>query len=185
MPVRLLAAACVALGALVLAPAPAFACSCASRTLAQHVQQAESIGVGAVAWVTEGAKQTTVAVDFTKVYKGELGSREKVLTPAGGGSCGLDFLESGTSCAFFVDGLHRGRITASLCGGTTASSVQLEERLERITGPPHEPVRVDASLLDEPGRGHWWWIWIGGGALVLAGGAAWWSTRRGSRSLGG
>jgi hypothetical protein len=65
------------------------------------------------------------------------------------------------------------------------SSAQLEQRLERLTGPPHDPVRVDASLLDEPGHGHWWWIRVGGAALVLAGGAAWWTTRRGGRTSAG
>jgi hypothetical protein len=185
MPVRFLAAGVIVLAALVLAPSPAIACSCASRPLAEQVRHADSIGVGAVAWISEGAKQTTVAVDFARVYKGELGSREKVLTPASGAACGLDLLQTGHNYAFFVEGMHRGRITASLCGGTTASTAQLDDRLERITGPPRDPVPVDESLLDEPGRGHWWWVWIGGGALVLTAGAAWWSSRRGGGPLPG
>lgn len=165
------------LGLVVLPPGPATACSCASPPLREQVQRADSIGVGKVAWVTEGSKQTTIAVEFETVYKGRLGSWERVQTAGSGGGCGLDVVESGRRYVFFVDGTHRGVIRASLCGGTTEASTPLEEELGSITGPPYDPVPVDTSLGDEPG-GTPWWPWLGGVALLVVGAATWWRLRR-------
>ena len=101
-----------------------------------------------------------------------------MLTAGTGGGCGLDTLEVGREYVFFVEGSHRGRISASLCGGTTEATAPLLRRVESVTGPPYAPVHVDASLITEPT--HRAWRWVGYTALValLAGGSAWLVDRR-------
>lgn len=165
---RLLLAALVAAGLLVLSPVRAVACSCAAVPLREQVEHSDSIGVGEVAWIAETGGSTTIAVDFTRVYKGSLGAREKVTSPGAGDSCAVDVAE-GRTYAFFLSGRHRGNLRTALCSGTGAYDAAQLARLQRVTGAPHRPVAVDRTTITP--RKEWLptWLLVGLGGAGAAG----------------
>lgn len=165
---RLVLAALLAAGLVVLAPVGAVACSCAEVPLEEQVAHSDSIGVGEVAWITGGEGTTTIAVDFTDVYKGSLGSSEKVSTQGEGDSCAVEVAQ-GRTYVFFLSGQHRGRLRTSLCSGTGEYDGAQLARLQHATGPPHQPIKVDATPVS---RGREWfpawlvWVIVGMGAVT-------------------
>lgn len=180
---RSLLATLLAASVLVLAPGPAYACSCVSDDLSVHIKEADSIGVGEIAWITRshteidkglGAMDAhALAVEFTEVYKGELGTLEKVLSARGEASCGIN-AEKGRRYVFFMEGEHRGRITTGLCTGTERYSEALVRQLQRETGAPELPVPVDTEITEGKDWFPTWvrWTLAGLGALFLLGALA-------------
>lgn len=170
---RQLLATLLAGAVLVLAPAPAVGCSCASQDLADQVAAADSIGVGTVAWTATNTGTTTFAVDVTEVHKGRLGTREKVRTASNEASCGLE-VRDGDRYLLFVSGGHGGALRTGLCNGSREYDARVAGQVRTLAGGG-ELVRVDQSGITE--RKDWFppwvqWTLVGVAGLVLAGTAA-------------
>lgn len=167
---RVLLAAVVAAGLLVLTPTPSWACSCAARTTAQQVRSAVTVAAGTVDWTTTDGQTRTYQVDFDAVYKGAAASSEKLRTGANEASCGLANLAPDERYLFFIEGQHLGEMTIGLCGGTTSYDEALAAEVQAITGPPEEPLAVREQVEEKSDRGPW--LLLGGVALLAAVGAA-------------
>lgn len=166
---RLALAGLLAAAGLVLLPPPATACSCAQEAVPQRVARVDSIGAGKVAWVVTKGREVSFGVDFTAVYKGRLGSRERITT-GGHVSCGW-MPKLGDSYLFFLEGQHRGRISTHLCAGNTELATAPVDQVERVTGPPHEPVAVRDVVRGRdwfPTGLRWTLAGLGAAAVVVA-----------------
>ena len=168
---RLLLAAALTFGMLVLTPSPSWACSCAVRSAAQQVRDAVTIASGTVDWTATDGQTRTYKVDVDAVYKGSAAASEKLSTNASEAACGVADLAPGKRYLFFIEGQHPGTMRIGLCGGTTAYADPLVRQVEAITGPPTEPLATsdsaDTDAEDSAGRARA--IALGaGGLLVLA-----------------
>lgn len=151
---------------LVLAPTPAWACSCVDRATPELVRDAVTVASGTVEWTASNGQTRTYQVDVDAVYKGDAAESEKLATHANEASCGLADLATDRRYLFFIDGRHPGAMRVGLCGGTTAYDDRLAAEVEAITGPPAAPLaRTDATPVDDDGGGNRWWL--GGLAALL------------------
>ncbi len=123
--IRLLLAALVgALAVVVLAPGPAFACSCVQASLAEHVDDADVVVVATVDGVDRpgllafSADQARYALTVEQALKGEVSVRTEVHSAVSGASCGLEGVEEGGRYVVFAHREASGTLSASLCGGT-------------------------------------------------------------------
>ncbi|MFL6160024.1 MAG: hypothetical protein ACJ72D_28380 [Marmoricola sp.] len=142
---RILFVVALIAGLVFLTPSAALACSCVVSTPQEQVQRAGTILDGSVVWSATNGLETTYSVKVDQVFKGRAAAREKLITNANEGSCGLGELATGKRYLFFVSGEHPGRMTVSLCGGTTAYDAALVAKVQAATGPPHGPVATPAS----------------------------------------
>jgi hypothetical protein len=189
---RLLLAAVVgALAVLVLAPGPAFACSCVNSGAEEYVDFADLVVVGTFeqhrpvpAGKEPDALAWTVAVD--EVLEGQAPARMDVITPVSGASCGLEGVEPGRRYVVFASfqtvlGQDSEHPWATLCGGTGPATPAFLADVEEVTGPG-EPPGVSAAYssavsftYDEPvGAGLAVPLALaGGGVFVLLTGGLW------------
>jgi hypothetical protein len=142
---RLILAAAVTLGILVLTPSPSWACSCASTGVPQQVRGAVTIASGTVDWTSTDGQTRTFKVDFDGVYKGRAAASEKLSTNANEASCGVGELATGKRYLFFIDGMHPGAMRIGLCGGTTPYDDAIAHRIESLTGPPGTPLAAPST----------------------------------------
>ncbi len=70
--------------------AEAYACSCAPVDLERDLPAADAAIIGSVLERTVRGGTATYLFRVEQVYKGEVGSRAEVVTPAGGAACGLE-----------------------------------------------------------------------------------------------
>jgi hypothetical protein len=184
----------IMLGALVLGAgltlvgsAPAFACSCAMQSVAEHADGADVVFAGTltdadVAGSLFNGEQTTYAFEADAVYAGDPAPVAHISTASSGAACGLEGLVVGERYVVFAydggDGL-----SASLCGGTGPATSKLESAVENALGAPVQP-----GLTGGQGAGPppplpslvTPWAWVAGLAAVV--GPLWWLLAR--RSLG-
>jgi hypothetical protein len=150
--------ALIAGGLLVTPAAPAWACSCAAGTEAEHRDYADAVFVGVATSVTGPSDPfysgAAVAVEFTveSVTKGVVGDRTRVNTVASDSSCGYEFEEGGRYVVYARTG------STGACSGT-------DELPPRTLGsaPPVAAQPLLTSVPAGPDRAVWW----SAGAIVL------------------
>jgi hypothetical protein len=99
----------------VVAGAPARACSCAEMDLAPRLPEADGAFVGTFVDRSEISDQlASITFDVERVVKGEFGPRAIVRTNAYGASCGLEFL-GGPRIGLLLDRASDGVWESSLC----------------------------------------------------------------------
>ena len=166
---RLLFVLAVTAGMLVLTPQTSWACSCAVSSTAQQVHAAGTVVDGTLDWVATNSITTTYSVKVSKVFKGRAAAREKLVGSANAASCGLGSLATRKRYLFFIEGKHPGKMSVSLCGGTTRYDATLAAKIQRVTGrAPTGPSATPGSKVtadDDGGRGPWLVV---GAATALA-----------------
>jgi hypothetical protein len=182
-------AALVAVAGLVLvAPAPAFACSCVGGSAAQFVEWADVVVVGEVTGITPPPQRevmssgdpATYDVAVDRVLAGKAGETVEVLSAVSGASCGLEGIEVGREYVIFaayqdIGGEPTKELWASLCGGTAPASGSFVADVEAVTGsgspPEPAPIAAGPASTDRssaPSGGVPGWAWAGGGLAVAA-----------------
>ena len=144
----------------VIAPAPAFACSCRGFTAAEAFDVADAVFAGTVVEVEEPAwapvwssdDPVTLRFDVEQVYKGQVPVNARLTTARDGASCGADFVV-GARYLVHVD-TDQGEWTTTLCSGN--------ERLRGAISPGYAPT---AAI--EDGTGRPWLPWAAGGFVAL------------------
>lgn len=116
---RLLLVLGFALAPLLLAVAPAQACSCAMVSPEEHRERADVVVVGELLDIEPRGDHRFLLVGVEGVEKGEAGPRLTLATNSSGASCGLDFVTVGERYRFFATTSPSGLLSADLCGGTT------------------------------------------------------------------
>lgn len=142
----LLALVAALAGVVVLAPTPAFACSCVGGTTSAHADWADVVLLGTVthrepppqrAMMSSG-DPATYTLEVEQVFKGESAATTQVLSAVSGASCGLENIEIGEEYVVFASP-SRGELWANLCGGTRLASPSFLAELEQVTGPGSAP----------------------------------------------
>ncbi len=181
---RLLALALLVLSTVLLAPAPAFACSCAGVSPAEHVEGTDVVVTGRVLDHVEarsrpwGGTPSTYLVEAQTVWRGEVTERFEVIGGEAGDTCAMEGIEVDRRYVFF---LHQrgGQLHGSLCGGTgTVTERQVDRLLDPVAGQPDGDgpatagwsVRSNGDLV------------AAGGAVLAAGFGVAWKVRRARRS---
>jgi len=118
----LLVGVLLALSAWWASPAPAYACSCASASDAQHTADAAAIFTGTVVadQVDEPGRVRTVTFAVDRVFKGQVTATQVVTSAASGASCGVELTGPGPFVVFAR--AEPTGLTADLCGGTRSGS---------------------------------------------------------------
>ena len=100
----LLGAALFVVAWVILPANPALACSCAMASVEEQAQRADAIFLGQVVDVRETAAvdgmigsgdPVTYVVEVSRVYKGDVGATQEVVSARSGASCGLELPDSG------------------------------------------------------------------------------------------
>ena len=183
---RLLLAVLVTSGALVVVTAgPATACSCVTGRTRDFVEAADEIVAGTLVEVQEpralffsSMDPVTYTLGVDAVYRGEVGEQVVFESARDGAACGLEGMTVDRRYVVFlaVEGDQR---SASLCGGTALADPALESALERLTGPPAEPLPEELlpgnGIDDESAQSALPGWALGAGAMGLVGfvGALW------------
>jgi hypothetical protein len=178
---RLLALALLVLSTMLLAPAPAFACSCAALSPAEYVDGTDVVVSGRVLDVSEGRSRpwgtspTTYLVAADTVWQGEVAERFEVVGGGPDDPCSMEGIEADRSYVFFLQG--RGEVLeGSLCGGTGfVTERQVDRLLDPVSGQPTRggPTRTGGSIAAGDVAA--------GGALLVALGVVAWRVRRARR----
>lgn len=166
---RALAITLVAIGLALAAQGPAAACSCVEADTRELVKQADTVAVGTVEWRADnGVDQVSYSVAFDQVYKGVAAQREKIITAADSAACGVTNLQPDQAYIFFIEGKHPGRLSISLCGGTTGYDVAVLDEVQQVTGDPVPPFPSlgGAEVVDDDGPNVIRWVGIGGFAVA-------------------
>jgi hypothetical protein len=118
----LLAGVLLALSSWWAGPAPAYACSCASATDAQHVAEAAAIFTGTLVADQVDQRNQTRSLTFAvaRVFKGQVTATQVVTSASSGGSCGVQLTGPGPFVVFAQ--AEPTGLTADLCGGTRSGS---------------------------------------------------------------
>lgn len=145
--VRLLLAALLAASGLVAALAtPASACSCAGLGPRALVEGADTVFVGVLEDAERSGQTATYGFAVVEVLEGETGRTAEIHSASSGASCGLEFMDVGTTYLVVASG---GR--AGLCGGTREADPSYVARVEALTGPARPPAGDGPAEL-APGR---------------------------------
>ncbi len=198
----LLAALVVAGGLVLVAPGPAYACSCVAGGPRQYVEWAD-----VVVWARVDHAQVPPSaiggahylLDVERVYKGAATQHVQVDSSASSAACGLEGIEEGEAYVFFLQG-ERPPHSASLCGGT---GMVKRAQLERVLDTDGDPVVTDGAAGDSGGEGQpaaapegqdpapggpadlpvsaWSYLGMGAGVVVALAAAAFWLVRRPAR----
>ncbi len=162
---------------------PAWACSCAMATTAEHVERADVVVRGVVTGIDRsrvaGSSTDPVftTVRATHVWKGPQQPEFVVSSEASGASCGLELNTVGQEVILFAQSEGSGW-TANLCNGTAPAASELAGEVEEALGvgttvspapssptptpaptsmPPPAPAIVPAAVL-----------WVAGTLLAVA-----------------
>jgi hypothetical protein len=181
---RLLALALLVMATVLLAPAPAFACSCAGATPAEYVDGTDVVVTGRVLDHAEARSRpwsgtpSTYLVEAQTVWRGEVTQRFEVIGGEAGDTCAMEGIEVDRRYVFFLhrqgDALH-----GSLCGGTgTVTERQVDRLLDPVAGQPSGdgPSSAGWSV-----RSNGDLVAAGGAVLVAGAGLALWRVRRARR----
>ncbi len=129
----LLGAALFVMAWVILPANPALACSCAIGSVEEQAAGADAIFLGQVVDVREppavdgmvgSDDPVSYVVAVSRVYKGEVGATQEVVSARSGASCGLELPDSGP-VLFFATGDPQAtptQLSANLCGGTVATA---------------------------------------------------------------
>jgi hypothetical protein len=81
-----------------------------------------------------------------------------------GASCGLENMAVGREYVVFATGGER--LTANLCGGTAPTRAALAARIQRLSGPAHEPSAPPSGHVSTSSTSAWALVGLAG--LVAA-----------------
>ena len=173
----LLAGLLAAFGLVAMTPAVAHACSCAGGSPAQYAAWADVVFTGTLTAVDPPPRRlvmssgdpVTYHFDVDGVLKGDAPSNAQVTSAALGASCGLEGMEVDQRYVVYATGVHE--LTANLCGGTSPVGPAAVERVEKVTGPAHDPGPAASYPTDDGGPGAGWLL-VGAAGLVTAGAVA-------------
>jgi hypothetical protein len=152
---------------------PAYACSCAQASPAQHFSGADAVFTGRLVqrsvehpgWpVISSGDPARHVFEVEVVLKGTAHHRQAVFSSADGAGCGLELDGEGPFAVFARQ--DDGRLRADLCGGTTALTPQLHSELAALSGAG------SGRLLPGASPDSSWWTpprLIGAGATGLVG----------------
>lgn len=171
-----LLAALLAVPVLMVAAAPAHACSCAIAGVHRHLQQADVVFEGTITEQRRTDYRTVMRIEVARVYKGEVRERMDVETGNGGGDCGLGIPE-GRRVLVFGE-IYEGVLGTSTCAGSGTDVHRAHPELAVWRDPlPGALVSNSWGAEGDPGGGTVWWLV--GGAVLLVGGAVYGVRRRG------
>lgn len=166
---------------------PAGACSCATPTDAEALAQADAAFTGSLLDVvadTEGpvfssSDPERFAFEVETVFKGEVTSRQTVVTPRGGESCGFEISGPGPFLVFAFDdsemtsGAGAGELYSHLCSGTRAL-VEGDVPINFTSAPPASANDTpsdrgpeSATAVEGDGGTTPWVLLAAGGGLIL------------------
>lgn len=161
----------------VLTAGPASACSCATiGTPTEAVSRASGVFVARATDKLSDGTSDIYEFSVSTVYKGDVGTRTTVRTPADGASCGAEY-RVGDEYLLFVGrtrGIHS-TWEASLCSPGAGGAFDVRAVTEQVYGPGHPPdesaprreitrwTRMTAGIPD--------FVLLFGGVVVL--GAVW------------
>jgi hypothetical protein len=155
--------ALIAGGLLVTPAAPAWACSCAARSEAEHREDADTVFVGVATTVIGPSDPffsgAAVAVEFTveSVTKGVVADRTRVSTVASEASCGYEF-EAGRRYLVFARAGSTG-----LCSGTGELPPRTTGVVPGASTPAIAAQPLPTPVPLAPDRAVWWSV----GAILL------------------
>ncbi len=118
---------------------PAWACSCAMATTAEHVERADVVARGVVTGIDRsrvaGSSTDPVltTVRVSHVWKGPQQPEFVVSSEASGASCGLELNTVGQEIILFAQSEGSGW-TANLCNGTAPAASELAGEVEQALG---------------------------------------------------
>jgi hypothetical protein len=176
-----LAALVLGAGLVLLGGGPAFACSCAVLSPAEHAEGADVVFAGTLTDIDEPrrlpvvstAEESRYTFEVDAVYAGDPAPVTRVGSAWSGASCGLEGLEVGERYVVFayVDGEG---LDASLCGGTGPASPRLEGQVSNALGPAALPDPGGTQggahpAFPSPATA---WAWVGGLFAVAV--PLWW-----------
>jgi hypothetical protein len=136
--------------------APAYACSCAAASEAEHFRDADAVFTGTLPGLppseASGGGRITITYDVTRVYKGEVAHLQQVATESQGTACGVN-LTGGPYLVFAHARKDRGGqhvlLTTSSCGGTR----DLGPNEQVPFGRGYQPVEESAAAGGKGGEG--------------------------------
>jgi hypothetical protein len=173
-------------GLALVGSAPAFACSCAMQSVAEHADGADVVFAGTLTDADEASsllsgEESTYTFVVDAVYAGDPAPFAQVATASSGSACGLEGLSVGERYVVFAYAADRDGLSASLCGGTGPATPKVERILDRVLGAPVLP-----DLTGGQGAGPppplpslvTPWAWVAG--LVALVGPIRWLARRGA-----
>jgi len=182
-----------AVGAVSVGFAPsAGACSCASPTDAEALAQADAAFTGSLVDMVADAEGAVFSssdperfvFEVETVFKGEVTSRQTVVTPRGGESCGLEISGPGPYLVFAFDdseltsGAGAGELYSHLCSGTRALA-EGDVPISFTSAPPasandtpSDPGPESATAVEGDGGITPWVLLAAGGGLILVVAAA-------------
>lgn len=141
-----------------MAAAPAHACSCAMGGTKEYVEWADAIFTGTLVEVdapdpddghVSRGDDITMLVAVDRVFKGEAPAQVEVVTSSGGASCGLTPPPvDGDPWLWFLHLTEEGRYTASICGGSGPAVEGSVARVVDLVGPGAKPGPVSTTSGD-------------------------------------
>jgi len=184
---RILLAGVVACSALVLVPAPSYACSCVTATDVEHLDRADVVVTGTLVDVdlaSAPADKVVYVVAVDRLYKGEAPETLRVRSSASGASCGLEGMVADRRYLLFLEGTGED-FRANLCGGTRAVADQPIRVVGSEGFPVAEPEAEPREPLPEVGAGEMVAAdhaapvaLVSGGLLFVIVGLLWWRLSR-------
>jgi hypothetical protein len=173
---RLLAATALAVGAVLLVPSTAHACSCVAAGDARYARWAEVVAVGTVVdrepppwWRQLHSSRDAVTYEMAvdRVLKGAAGTTIALRSPSSEATCGIA-LAVGTTYVLYAQAGPGDDLSVGLCGGTGVATPAAVKAVEDLLGPAYPP---DRGEVPPPGAEASVWP-LGVGGLLAAGGAA-------------
>jgi hypothetical protein len=170
-------------GLALVGSAPAFACSCAAQSLAEHAEGADVVFAGTLTDADEARSmfdgdESTYTFEVDAVYAGDPAPLAQVVTASSGSMCGLEGLVEGDRYLVFAyaDG---DRLGASLCGGTGPATSEAETTVAEVLGPPVRPdLTADQGASPPPSLPSLVTPWALLAGLAAVVGPLWWVLAR-------
>jgi hypothetical protein len=169
----LVAGLLAAFGLVAMTPAVAHACSCVAGSTEQHTRWADVVFTGTLTDVeppprrpiTSSGDPATYRFDVHEVLKGDVPANVQVTSAVDGASCGLENMSVDQEYVVYANGGRE--LEANLCGGTGPARPAAVERLQRLTGPGHDPSAAVSYPSHDDGPGSAW-VLVGVTGLVAA-----------------
>lgn len=119
-----------------VAPSPAYACSCAMGSVEDYVKWSDAVFVATLAEPlaegTTGVVRARASVET--VYDGDVPDEVIISTGAQGSACGLTGLDAGERWLFYATNGKNGTFGVSLCGGSTVAGPGRVTEVETVLG---------------------------------------------------
>ena len=143
----ILAGVLLALTAVWLTPAPAYACSCVTDSEPALIDNAGVIFTGTVTGDHSLGDTRTYTFAVDRVFRGQVFATQTVKTPTQGPACGLEL--SGAGPYLVLGYLQNGVLWANSCGGTRTGATPAELG----SGYPPQPGSAPTGLTWTPTSG--------------------------------